>query len=166
MVSKYTQSTLSVKDTFDFVQRVDELNIKNSFMCSLDVQSLFTNVPLEGTIDYICELVSQHGIDVHIGIDRLRELLLFCTKNVQFQFQGKLYRQVDGCAMGSKLGPILAEFCMRMIESKAISKGWLTNIQMYVRYVDDILIFCNSREACNQLLKNMNSLHSNVKFTV
>ena len=49
-VSKY-----SLKDTFDFVNRVKDLNVSNKVMLSFDVESLFTNVPLFETIDFICQ---------------------------------------------------------------------------------------------------------------
>ena len=38
----------------------------------------------------------------------MKEFLLLCTKKVHFIFNGKIYMQVDGVAMGSPLGPVLA----------------------------------------------------------
>ena len=49
----------TVKDTFDFVQELEEFvntrqgNMANTFMCSFDITSLFTNIPLQQTIQ-IC----------------------------------------------------------------------------------------------------------------
>ena len=39
-----------LKDTFQFVQQISDININNYYMVSFDVQSLFTNVPLAETI--------------------------------------------------------------------------------------------------------------------
>ncbi|KAA3677253.1 uncharacterized protein DEA37_0009321 [Paragonimus westermani] len=47
----------------------------------------------------------------------LKELLLRCTLNVQFMFSGELYRQSDGVAMGSSIGPLLADAFMGKLES-------------------------------------------------
>ena len=38
----------------------------------------------------------------------LVELLQVATKSQLFQFDGRLYKQVDGVAMGSPLGPLVA----------------------------------------------------------
>ena len=44
--------------------------------------------------------------DLNITKLDLMELLRIATKNQRFQFEGKLYEQVDGVAMGSPLGPL------------------------------------------------------------
>ena len=43
----------TVKDSFSFAEWAKPYNHNNEFMCSFDVTSLFTNVPLDDTI-YIC----------------------------------------------------------------------------------------------------------------
>ena len=49
-------------------------------MVSFDVKSLFTNVPLERTIDIILKRI--------LTKKEMKELLLLCTKNVHFTFNG------------------------------------------------------------------------------
>lgn len=41
----------SMKDVFDFISKVEHMNLNGDPMISLDVASLFTNVPLTETID-------------------------------------------------------------------------------------------------------------------
>ena len=43
-------SIYSVKDTFEFIECIKNINVKGKSMLSLDVISLFTNVPLNETI--------------------------------------------------------------------------------------------------------------------
>ena len=38
----------------------------------------------------------------------MRDLLLLCTKNVHFSYNGDIYTKPDGVAMGLPLGPVLA----------------------------------------------------------
>jgi hypothetical protein len=47
--------THTVKDTFQFVNEVKDMNIGGKYLVSFDVQSLFTNLPLEETIQTVCE---------------------------------------------------------------------------------------------------------------
>ena len=57
----------------------------------------------------------------------MKELLLLLTKKVPFTFNGKIYIQVDGVAMGSPLGPEL---------EKAILPELTEYIKYWKRYVD------------------------------
>ena len=46
-----------VKDSFEFLQRISNLNASDKIMASLDVKSLFTNVPVNFTIDLVLKSV-------------------------------------------------------------------------------------------------------------
>ena len=78
-------------------------------MGSLDVDSLFTNIPLDETID-ICTNTIYSKQDVMQGINKeeLQNLLSLATKESYFIFNDVLYKQKDGVAMDSPLGPTLA----------------------------------------------------------
>ena len=78
---------------------------------SFDVSSLFTNVPLDYTIDIILRRIYiDKEINTKISREEMKELLLLCTKNVHFSYNVKLFLQRDGIAMGSPLGPVIAGF--------------------------------------------------------
>ncbi|VDP00050.1 unnamed protein product [Schistosoma curassoni] len=96
-------------DSFDFVDSIRNINVTGKKMLSLDVTSLFTNVPLTETICFLCDYIENNNLDMRIPKQYLKELLLRCTLNVQFRFNDAFYRQMDGVAMGSPLGPRLAD---------------------------------------------------------
>ena len=87
-------------------------------MDSLDVNSLFTNIPLNETID-ICINQLFENTDTVEGFTKseLRQLCL-ATKESYFIFNGLLYKQTDGVAMGSPLGPSLANAFLSYHEKK------------------------------------------------
>ena len=80
---------------------------------SFDVESLFTSVSTKETIDLILDLAYAKDNVFH-GLERkdLKKLLIICTQESHFQFNGAFYDQVDGVSMGSPLGPLFANFCM------------------------------------------------------
>ncbi|CAH8506961.1 unnamed protein product [Heterobilharzia americana] len=88
-------------------------------MYSFDVNSLFTNVPLSKTISILCNYISSKNLPFPITPTFLKELLLLCTDKVHFTFEGEHFRQVDGVAMGSPLGPLQADIYMSYIENLA-----------------------------------------------
>ena len=87
-------------------------------MASFDVTSLFTNIPLNETIEIITSNIEDEHISSY-GLEKsqLSKLLNLATCNNAFTFNGKLYNQVDGVAMGSPLGPVFADVFMGFNES-------------------------------------------------
>ena len=80
-------------------------------MVSFDVTSLFTNVPLDKTIKIILQQVYiDKVINANIPKNEMKELLHLCSKNVHFIFYGGIYIEINCAAMGSPLGPVLANF--------------------------------------------------------
>ena len=78
-------------------------------MVSFDVKSIFTNVPLEYTIELVLERIYNKGeLLTNIARSEMKDMLLLCTKNVHFRYNHDIYRQRDGVAMGSPLCPVLA----------------------------------------------------------
>ncbi|VDP92559.1 unnamed protein product [Echinostoma caproni] len=110
---------------------------------------MFTNVPIGETIDYLCTYIESNGIDVALPTDDLKELLFFCTHNVQFNFNEEIYRQKDSVAMGSPLRPVFADLFMSKIENSPL-KTHIKQCVLYKRYVDDIL--CVIDDAKERLL--------------
>ena len=152
----------SLRDTFEFINLVSTVNTTDKVMASFDVQSLFTNVPIDEVIDIVTDFVSNNQSRFKVPSDILAQLLKACTSNVQFLFDGVFYTQVDGVAMGSPLGPVLADIFMGHIERKLSVE--INQLSFYKRYVDDIFAICENREV-NDFLDSLNSAHNNLKFT-
>ncbi|BHF64084.1 hypothetical protein SprV_0200708300 [Sparganum proliferum] len=130
---------LSLKDSFEFVEAIKDINVDGRRMLSLDVASLFTNVPVVETINYLCDVIRDTNYPLGMPVETLKELLTRCTQNVQFLCNGQLYRQIDGVAMGSPLGPFLANVFMGKVERPSL-QDTINGLKFYGRYVDDI--FC------------------------
>ena len=59
---------------------------------------------------------------IYNDVKQLTELLEIATSNQLFQFNGELFEQTDGVAMGSPLGPLLASVFMCYIENQLEQK--------------------------------------------
>ena len=136
------ESEYAVKNTKNFVDNIKKENMQKVYkMVSFDVKSLFTNVPLDRTINIILKRIyDQAELQTFLTRSELKEMLLLCTKKVHFTFNGKTYIQTDGVAMGSPLGPVLADIFMVEFE-KSLLPELTSYISYWKRHVDDTICF-------------------------
>ena len=83
----------------------------------LDIDSLFTNIPLDETIDICVDNLYNDNENCTSCQFDFRNLLNIATKESFFTFNNKYYKQVDGAAIGSPLGQALANIFMYNFES-------------------------------------------------
>ena len=159
----------SCKDTFAFLEDIKSVSpeIVNKYMVSFDVTSLFTNIPLDETLDLAVNLIMTNRPDLKCSKRDLKTLFLHATSKTHFLFNGKYYDQIDGVAMGSPLGPTLANLFMghherHWLEEFAQING---NILFYRRYVDDIFAVFESESDAMNFLEFLNKQHPCIKFT-
>ena len=136
-------------------------------MTSLDVESLFTSVPLEETIKICCDsLYKNQELLCNISKNQFEKLLRAALSNNYFLFDGSIYQQIDGVAMGSPLGPSLANAFLAHYE-----QVWLDDCPdefkpvYYKRYVDDIFVLFRSPHHLEKFNEYLNTKHANIKFT-
>lgn len=158
-------SSHCISDSFTFADAVRNFNFSSSvFLCSYDVVSLFTNVPLTETID-ICANALYNGelSPPPFPRDVFVELMQKATSSVEFSFNNIMHQQVDGVAMGSPLGPSLANIFVGYHEALLFKR--VNKPLMYYRYVDDTFTVFSNEADCNDFLTHLNSLHPSLRFT-
>ena len=168
-LSLLSTNQYTVKNSFEFVKEITSLKNSNKlFMCSFDVENLFTNVPLQETIDICIDTLFYDDTVLIKGFNKQQfsKLMNLALKDTYFVFNGKMYQQIDGCSMGSPTGPVLANAFLCHHEQL-----WLDNCpstfkpKYYRRYVDDTFVLFENQEQCNEFLTYLNSKHPNIKFT-
>ena len=91
-------------------------------------------------------------------------LLEIATKNQLFQFEENLYEQVDGVAMGSPFGPLMANAFMCHIEEKLIIQNKMP--AFYKRYVNNTLSKMPNVSSASEFLLILNGIHPSLSFTM
>ena len=91
-MSPLTSNEFWVHESVSLAEEVSSF-CPDRFMASVNVESLFTNIPLNEDID-IC-------------IDDMRDFFNIAAYESFFIFDQVIYRQFDGVGMGSLMGPIL-----------------------------------------------------------
>ena len=163
----YLPKEYSIEST-DELLHILRTSDKHGILASLDAESLFTNVPIERTIDIILRCVYESPLipPPKISKEILQTILQICTQEAPFRhIDGSLYRQTDGIAMGSPLGPIFANFYMSDLEARVLKGIDLQNKPLlYLRYVDDIIIIVQEEQHLYDLKENFEK-ESVLRFT-
>ena len=135
-------------------------------MASLDVDYLFTNVPLDESIEIrVNELFKSSQMVSGLNKQQVLEMLSLTTKENIILFDQKYYSQIDGVAMGSPLDPTLANIFLCYHETK-----WLKNCPIslkpiyYKRYVDDIFVLFEKPEQVSRFVKYINKRYKNINL--
>ena len=102
--SAYSANTDTyLKDTTDFITLIGE-NTKvpsNAILVSMDVTSLYTNIPQEEGITLVCQAYETfHDKSPPIATHYLRKMLSLILKENSFHFNGKIYLQTHGTSHG------------------------------------------------------------------
>ena len=110
----------TVDDIFSFA---DDLHVMKSTNRTFWCHMYQYHVPVDETIEILAEKAFRANwfnkeYDLNITKTDLIELLEIATKKQLFQFEGNLYKQMGGVAMGSPLGPLMANAFMCNIEEK------------------------------------------------
>ena len=88
-----------------------------------DVTALFTCTPIVDSLVIIRDRLTKDPTlpsRTKLSVATISELLQFCLTNTYFIFQGQMYEQKEGTAMGSPVSPIVANLFMEDFEAKAI----------------------------------------------
>ena len=90
--------------------------------------------------------------------------MLIATRGAEFNFNNQMYKQLDGVAMGSPLGPTLAKIFLGFHDCRRFDNTVKPGV--YARFVDNTLAIFGSELGCDHFQEKLNLLHPALKFTV
>ena len=160
---------LYVKDSQHALQifRAPDFNFlgEDKLIFTMDITSLYTVSPNgEGL------LALKHFFDLRTVKEPSLETLLRLTELVLtlncFSFADGYYKQINGVAMGTKMGPSYDNLFESYIEHKFFNQYNGPKPELYRRYIDDCVGASSStREELSQFITAVNSFHPALKYT-
>ena len=108
-------------------------------MVSFDVESLFSNFPIDGAVQAaLRKLESDPTLADHTTLTpaQIADLLDFVLGSTYFQYNGSIYEQREGTAMGSPVSEVIPNLYMEIFKEKGIEYT-PCKPKIWKRYVDD-----------------------------
>jgi len=165
LTSSLTYDNKQVKNSFELYKTLSGTKISDTHMLiSLDVVSLFTNIPQDLAINSIIKRWAFIKLKTNIPKNEFIEAIKLILSSTYFVFNKKIYRQTYGTPMGSPLSPIIAHMVLQDLEEEALEKI-NCNIPFYFRYVDDIVLAAPI-DQIKKIVDTFNAFHDRLQFTV
>ena len=153
IITPYIPAKYIINSTDDFLQ-IRRVLQPHGIIASLDVESLFTNVPVLDTIEIICDAIYNKNSNPLLPPQILAET--FSARRSQTEstysttehdgvgMHDENYLQHDGVGMGSPLGVTFANYYMCHIENTVLDAEPSYKPTTYCRYIDDIFIITHN----------------------
>lgn len=161
-----------IRDSSDFILKMEGTILPTDcLLVSYDVTSLYTNMQFDELITAVKNAYSQFDKNAYQipapPVNDLAILLRLVLENNVFEFNSKIYKQIIGCAMGSRCSPSVCDIRMYEITTDII-KAFMhkCNILYHGRYRDDgFIIYHGTEREIHELFTLANSYHPLLKFT-
>ncbi|XP_023240403.1 uncharacterized protein LOC111638866 [Centruroides sculpturatus] len=124
------------------------------FLTVFDFKSLYPSILLPPTFCALRDLLFRIVNDANLQQQILEMTHLLCYNSL-FQFRGKTYMQSRGVPMGSPIAGDLCELVIRQLEERVLPLH-ISNIILYRRYIDDILILWKVKPDISAFLELVN----------
>ena len=95
---------------------------------------------------------------------KIADLLTFVLRSTYFQYNGSIYKQKDGAAMGSPVSAVIANLYMESFEEQAITTSSYKPT-IWKRYVDDTFTILD-RGNVDDFLQHLNNQQPSIRFTM
>lgn len=163
-----------ISNSYDFINTLPKNVSDHSTLVTLDVISLYTNIPNElgynALIFWYNKLPSIFSCNLNFILESLQIIL----EHNFFTFLGDIYLQTYGVAMGTSVAPTYANLVLGYIEFLFVNSSPFLSLSSrkyfqsnFRRYIDDgFIIWPKTFEPLPSLLHGLNSIHPDIQFTI
>ena len=162
------KSEFTVTNSAHFVSTISSETIRdNEIMVSFDVESLFTNVPIDAAVQAALQRLENDpslADRTTLTPAQIADLLTFVLRSTYFQYNGSIYEQKDGAAMGSPVSAVIANLYMESFEEQAITTSSYKPT-IWKRYMDDTFTILD-RGNVDDFLQHLNNQQPSIRLTM
>ena len=124
-LSPLAKNDHTIRDTLSFPDLPKRAPSDDSYDgVSYDVESLFTSIPVQETIDYILyKIYVKKELKPFCKKSIFKKLLNKLTTECVFSANNRLIKQIDGCPMGGPISVVLSGIYLCKMEENIADSG-------------------------------------------
>ena len=156
-----------IKDTNHALNILKQFSFpgNNKFLFTMDITSLYTVIPNNEGLLALKYFFDQRTVKEPSTDTLLRLAELVLTLNC-FTFSGEIVKQINGVAMGTKMGPNYANLFVGYVEEQILNQFDGPKPELFGHYIDDCLGTTScTKEELERFIGFVNSFHPALKFT-
>ena len=145
---------------------------EGAILATIAVSALYSNIQREDGVEAVRKALETR-VDKSVPADFILELLDLVLKYNIFEFDGELYQQLVGTAMGTRAAPNIADIFMSFIDGDIISRAQryavngVSPLIAYKRFLDDIfMVWIGSHNQLHSFYRDINTINPSIKFTI
>ncbi|XP_023222856.1 uncharacterized protein LOC111624276 [Centruroides sculpturatus] len=155
-VDKGCASTILLESFAKLVHKMTNMKSQEiKYMTVLDFKTLYPSIQLEPCFCNLHDFLLSKIKHPEKKKKQILELTHLENFSSIFNFKGVTYTQQKDVAMGSPVASSLCEMVLRTLEN-AFMPNYETQIQMYARYIDDVVMLWKFKLNLQQFLKEIN----------
>ena len=167
-----------IKDEWDFVRKFPKKVDGNYKLLSCDIVALYPSIPTELGIQALEYWIDKlrHLINRRFTKEFILELAEFVLRNNFFEFDGKIFHQIIGTAMGSIFAPPYSQLTIGFLEETKLFPYLLPTkfdmetcmkiIEYFYRFMDDGTTLIPEEVDEDVILELLNSMHPAIRYTM
>ena len=151
-----------IKDTNNFINKFNTVKSvpKNSYLVTMDMRSLYTNIPNAEGISAVKRAFDSYSKKT-ASIKVITTFLALTLTLNNFTFDCIHYLQIKGCAMSTICAPTYAA----NFELKCIYPYIKDKTKMFLRFLDDLfMMWTGSEQGLLDFMSDLNKKQSSIKF--
>ena len=166
-----------IKDEWDFVRNLPKAVEGNFKLLSCDIVALYPSIPTDLGLQALEYWVDKlpHLIDRRFTKQFILKIAEFVLKNNYFEFDGKIYHQIIGTAMGSIFAPPYSQLTIGFLEETKFYPSLRREfdedtckliILYFFRFMDDGTTLIPDEVDEDVILRLLNSMHPAIRYTL
>ena len=163
-----------IKDSHHFKQMLKEVNVEEHFIqLSFDIRSLFPSIPIKPTRSLIHKKLQNDKMlseRTRWKPKNIVNLIQICTEETHFKdFEGKIWTQTDGTAIGKSISGDIAGIFMESYENEFVldPKNNKFIPIFWKREIDDVYcLWQYGEENIGTFLDYLNGCHPRIRWTI
>ena len=161
-------SGFTVTYSAHFVSTISSETIPdNEIMVSFEIESLCTNVPIDAAVKTALQILEddpRFADRTTLTPAEIADLLNFVLRSTYFQYNGSIYEQLEGEAMGSPVSAVITNLYMESFEQQAINTS-AYKPRNWKHCVDDTFTILD-RGNIDSFLQRLNNQQPSIRFTM